>query len=227
MTNRPESLTASCQLTEVIATEAGNGKLQGACVGSHRRSFPGMEQGRSAHRKRVGRGFDRWQPPSKHRIACGSLRDDVFHYVPVDVCQAKVTAAVMVGQPPVIQAKQMQDRGVEIVDMNFVFDGGEAKLVGSAVDRSAFDAAAGKPHREAIRIVITSVAVLGRRRATELAAPNHERFFQETALLQICQQLGDRPINVFAQPFVARVVFAVRDHLYGRRFTFGKIQAAE
>ena len=133
----------------------------------------------------------------------------------------------MVGQPLVIQAKQVQDRGVKIVDMNLVFDCSEAEVVGSAMDCSTFDAAAGKPHREAERIVVASVAVLGRRRATELAAPNHERFFQETALLQICQQLGDRPINVFAQPFVARVVFAVRDHLCGRRFTFGKIQAAE
>jgi hypothetical protein len=56
-----------------------------------------------------------WKPTPRSNLV-------LLQQSPVDVRPSEVTAAVVVSQAPVIQAKQMQDRGVEIVDMNFAFD---------------------------------------------------------------------------------------------------------
>ena len=55
--------------------------------------------------------------------------------------------------------------------------GGEAELVGRAVDVSAARAAAGQPHREAVMVVVAAAegGELGDGRAAELAAPDHQR----------------------------------------------------
>ena len=42
----------------------------------------------------------------------------------------------MVGEPLVVEAQQVQDRGVEIVDMDRVFDDVVGEIVGLAVDRA-------------------------------------------------------------------------------------------
>ena len=42
-----------------------------------------------------------------------------------------------IGEPRVIQAEQVQDRGVKIVNVNGLFDGADAVLVRGAVDNAA------------------------------------------------------------------------------------------
>ena len=74
-----------------------------------------------------------------------------------------------------IQAETMQDRGVQVVDVDAILDGVQADVVGRAVADAALDAAAGHPDREAVGIVIAAVAALAHRRAAELAAPDHQR----------------------------------------------------
>ena len=44
--------------------------------------------------------------------------------------QAELPAGVAIREAGVVQAQQVEDRGVEVVDVNFVFDGREAELVG-------------------------------------------------------------------------------------------------
>ena len=63
----------------------------------------------------------------------------------VHVGQPHVAAAEAVGQPLVVDAQQMQHRGVQVVDLDLVFDGVVAVVVGGAVDGAALDAAAGQP----------------------------------------------------------------------------------
>ena len=77
----------------------------------------------------------------------------------------------------VIEAEQVQDCGVQVVDVDFVVDGGEAKLVGGADHLPALDAAAGEPHRKAVMIVVAAAQgrQLSDRRAAELTTPHHER----------------------------------------------------
>ena len=63
------------------------------------------------------------------------------------VGQAEVAAGVAVGELLVVEAQQVQDRGVQVVDVDLVLDGLEAELVGRAVDVPPLHAAAGQPHR--------------------------------------------------------------------------------
>ena len=77
--------------------------------------------------------------------------------------------------------KQVQDRRVQVVDVDAVFDGVEAELVGFAERDARFDAAAGQPHRERVGVMVAAVvaAALDHRRAAELAAPDHQRVVQQ------------------------------------------------
>ena len=59
-----------------------------------------------------------------------------FTTVPVDVGQAEVAAAVAVRQLLVVEAHQVQDRRVQVVDVDAVLDRVEAELVGRAVDHA-------------------------------------------------------------------------------------------
>jgi hypothetical protein len=75
----------------------------------------------------------------------------------------------------------MQDRGMQIGDMDFVFDDVEAHLVRRADRDAAFDAAAGHPHGEGLRMMIAAHAAtkrdagLDHRRAAKFTAPDDER----------------------------------------------------
>src|SRR6266404_6213877 len=60
----------------------------------------------------------------------GQERFDDF---PVHIGKAEIAALEAIGQPGMVQPEQMQDRGVEIVDVNLLLDGVETELVGLAI----------------------------------------------------------------------------------------------
>ena len=64
------------------------------------------------------------------------------------VGQAVVAPVVMVGQALVIEPQQMEDRGVEIVDMDAVAAHADAEIVGSSVNGAGPDPRPGQPGRE-------------------------------------------------------------------------------
>src|SRR5262249_50834025 len=99
-----------------------------------------------------------------------------------------MAAAVEIRQLFVIEAEQVQDGCVQVVDVDLVLDGGVAELVGGAVYLPALDAAAGQPRRKTARAVIAALAVLSRRRAAELARPDDEGFVEQATLFQVGQQ---------------------------------------
>ena len=106
---------------------------------------------------------------------------DVLHHMPVDVGEAEVAAGVAVGELLMVQAEDVEDGGVEVVDVDFVLLGEVAVVVGGAVGDAALHAAAGHPHGEAFGVVIASVAALGGGGAAELATPDDEGVFEEAA----------------------------------------------
>ena len=50
--------------------------------------------------------------------------------VAVDVGQAEVSAGVAVGESFMVQAHEVQDCGVEIMNVDSVFDGSQSELIG-------------------------------------------------------------------------------------------------
>ena len=119
---------------------------------------------------------------------------NVFYDISVHVGEAEVAAAVAVGELFVIEAQEVEHGGVEVVNMNPVLDGLEAKVVGSAVNVAAFHATAGHPGGEAVVVVIPSIDLAGVASgfghfhhwgASEFATPKYEGFIEHAALLEI------------------------------------------
>src|SRR5579884_2427373 len=100
----------------------------------------------------------------------------VLHYMPMYIGEPKAAALELERQPLMVDAKQVQDRRLQIMDMDGT--GGERRLVGvdrlavlisdvvavvvgAAVGQTSLDAGAGQPHGEAARMMVPAVVVLG------------------------------------------------------------------
>ena len=95
-----------------------------------------------------------------------------------------------------IHSELMQDRGPQVVDRAFVFDGVVTEFIRRAVDRAPFHAAAGQPDAEAVGVVVATVAPLRERRATEFSGPDDQRFIEQPARSQVLNQRGDWLIDL-------------------------------
>src|SRR5690348_5911288 len=71
-------------------------------------------------------------PPCFAFRARAGSREQLRHHFTAHVGQAEVAALETIGQLQVIQAEQVQDGGMEIVDVDLVLDGVPADLVGLA-----------------------------------------------------------------------------------------------
>ena len=112
-----------------------------------------------------------------------------------------MAALELEGELFVVDAELMQDRRVEVVDVNWIADDVVAEVVGLAVGDPRLDAAAGHPDREAARVMITAVVRGGQvslaiDRASELAAPDDQRVVEQPAPLQVENQGGTRLVDV-------------------------------
>ena len=140
--------------------------------------------------------------------------------VSVDIGQSKIPALVSVGQTPVIDAQQMKDRCVKVVDVHgprrplfltrsrpqniaVLIRDVVAVVVGAAVRDAGLYASAGHPGCKASRVMITTV--VGRRqlplavcRTAEFAAPNHERVVEHAQSLEVLDQGRTSLVNILA-----------------------------
>src|SRR5581483_7941019 len=77
-----------------------------------------------------------------------------------------------------------------------VLDRVEADLVGGAVNDAALDAAAGKPDREAIDVVVAAFGALRAGGPAKFRAEHDERLLEQAAALQILQKRGNGLIHL-------------------------------
>src|SRR5262249_51909476 len=80
--------------------------------------------------------------------------EELADHPSVNIRQSKIATRVAVCQAFVVEAEKVEERGVEVVNMDLVLDGGEAEFISSAVDVTSLDATAGHPHAEPIMIVV-------------------------------------------------------------------------
>src|SRR5437016_408032 len=115
-------------------------------------------------------------------------REKLTHHRPMNVGEAIVAALEAVDQFGVIKTEQVEDRRLQVVDVDLVPGDGEPKLVGFAMRIAALDAAARQPHGVTVGIVVTAQEFAGRgtalaeRRAAELAATDDQGVIQQSAL---------------------------------------------
>ena len=94
-----------------------------------------------------------------------------------------------------VDAHEVQNGRLDVVDVHRVFDDVEPVVVRFAVHVSTSDSAAGHPQREGSPMMVPPIIVrlwltLCVRRAPEFAAPDDERIFQQAPLLQVPHQGG-------------------------------------
>ena len=114
----------------------------------------------------------------------------------MDVGEAPVDAVVPPGEPRVVEAQQVEHRGVDVVDRRGVVavERLVAPLVAGTVGDAAADAAAAQPGGEHERVVVAPPAPLRARHPPELRGPHHDRVVQQAALLEVADQRR-RPVG--------------------------------
>ena len=70
--------------------------------------------------------------------------------------QSEVTALKAIGELLVVEAEEVQDGGLEVVDVDFVLYDRETEFIGLAVTAATLDAAAREENREGIGEMIAS-----------------------------------------------------------------------
>ena len=99
------------------------------------------------------------------------------------------------GQSPVIHAHLMQHRGVQVMHPTNLVHRPVAELVRGADDAATANPAAGHPHREPERIVVTTIGSLGKRSPPKFSGPHEQRRIQQAAPLKIQDQRRDGLID--------------------------------
>lgn len=94
------------------------------------------------------------------RAAKLALAQQVEHWaVPFRAREPQIQTLEFDRQTQVVYAEQIENGGVEIVDVHRVADDVVAEIVGLAVNKTAFDTSTGQPVREAAGMMITAVIV--------------------------------------------------------------------
>src|SRR5258708_7549538 len=91
------------------------------------------------------------------RILLSSLFQKFSNYLAVVDGGAFVAAVVAIGQAQVVQAHEVHDGRVEVVDMNALVHGPQADLIRCAEGQSGLNASARHPDRKAPGIVVTAL----------------------------------------------------------------------
>ena len=94
-----------------------------------------------------------------------------------------------------IQAELVENCGVDVGDVVWVFNGVKAQFVGCAMNYAGLYAAPGKPAGEALRMMVATRA-LRAGRAAELSAKHHQCILQHSAPLEILQKTRDRLVDL-------------------------------
>src|ERR1051325_522446 len=87
----------------------------------------------------------------------------------------------------VIDPKQMQNRGMEIVAIGW-FERFPGPFVGLAIAGSALDARARQPSGKCAAVVVASSAALAEGHPPKLGGPNHERILEKAPRLEVFDQ---------------------------------------
>jgi len=101
-----------------------------------------------------------------------------------------------------VDAHQVKHGSMEIMYTYRILDGIVAEFVCFSIDCSRFDSSTGHPDAEALGMVVASVVgpinltltVIG---ATKFATPDHQRFIEQSSLLQVLDQACRSPVYVF------------------------------
>src|SRR3954470_18625621 len=125
--------------------------------------------------------------PSKRKLSHHCLDDLAMH-----IREPEVPALKAISELLMIETEEVQDGGVQVVNMDLPLHHSESELIGFAENHTGLHATAGKPHGIGIDMMVTSdrLAHFAHGRAAELTAPDHQRILQKSATLEIEDERG-------------------------------------
>lgn len=124
----------------------------------------------------------------------------------VNVGEAEVAPGVVVGEAFVVESKEMQDRSLEIVHVDFVLGDVEAKIVGLTVS-PGLGAASGHERGEGLGVVVAARLAsegwigFNHGSAAEFTAPDDEGFVKEAVSFEVLNESGGGLRGLFAIAF--------------------------
>ncbi len=142
--------------------------------------------------------------PADHRAVAGAAPpaaldasgEHAANDMAVNVGQSARCAIMIKRETFMVETQQVQDRGVKIMNIDHIFDGLMAELIGGAEAEAMLDTGAGEPGGETLGIMIsTRGPLLKRRHAAKLGRPHHQGVFKQSACLEIFQERGRRLIE--------------------------------
>ena len=118
-------------------------------------------------------------------------------------CEPDIQTPKLVRHLFVVDAQTMQERGVQVANVDRVLDDVVAEVVCGAVLHPAFDAAAREPNREAAPMMVAPHAgisefALTEDRAPEFCCEDDESVVEESALFEILNQRCSGLIDISA-----------------------------
>ena len=107
--------------------------------------------------------------------------------------QSKVAALESEGQLLVVDAEAVKHRGVQVVDVDTVFDDVISEIIGLSMDDPSLNAASRHPQAVAPRMMVSAETLLRNvtltvSRSAEFSAPDNERVLQEAPLFEVGDQ---------------------------------------
>ena len=121
----------------------------------------------------------------------------------MNVGESVVASGMVEGEALVVDAEEVEDGGVEVVNGDPVPDRVVSVVVRCAVVVAALGAGSTHPHREPVRVVIAAVVAASHlavedfaaRGATEFAAAQDEGILEEAPGLKVVQKSGDGTVH--------------------------------
>src|SRR5439155_12712477 len=107
----------------------------------------------------------------------------------------------LVNEITIIHAKEMQDRGMKVVDTDPLLDGFVPQIIRRTQRHASSHSAPGHPNGKPAGIMVASggscvVPNLRQRHPSKLTAPNDQCAVQQTALLQIFEKSSSRRVGL-------------------------------
>lgn len=113
----------------------------------------------------------------------------------MDVGETEVASAVVVGEALVVDAHEVEQRGVEVVEVDFVFGGVPTEVVSCPIDGASLHSATRETQGVAVGVVFSTVCSLTGWRTTKFAAPNDESIFEKSTGLQVGEEGAHRLVG--------------------------------
>lgn len=158
----------------------------------------------------------------------------------MNIGESEVATEMVPGQSRVVDAKQVQHRGMQVVNVDLSVDDVVAHVIGLAIGEPTFYAAARHPSTKTLGLMLSTVFLYRRGAAeiltpgcaTELSRPKHQSILKQSSLFQILEQSGNWLIGLFAESReiaanVAVMVPAVHGNLHKPHARFAEFPSKE